>query len=555
LVPKRAAIYARFSSDRQRDRSIDDQVALCQTLADRNGWTVTTVYADYAASGSTIHRRREFSRMLADTEEHQFEVIISEDIDRLARGEGDAPKLRQRLEFLGVEIHTCTDGHVTKLHAGLKGLMSSLFLDNLVAHTKRGMAGVVRDGRHPGGKSYGYRAIAGCPGELEIIEEEAAIVRRIFERYLGGQTPRHIAGELNKDHILPPRGGETWRASTINGNKKRGNGILQNELYTGVIVWNRMRMMRDPSTGRRVSRPNEASEHQRVNASHLRIISTELFKAAQERKTERAHASHHTRKRAKRLLSGLLRCGCCGGGMSVASTRQRARIVCTKTHEAGTCENRRYYYLEEIERRVIDGLRDNLGTREAITYFVDLYNAKRRKASATARIRSADLERKLAASERELKRAIDGMIRGTISEAEADQVIPELRRRRDRLAAEMDSVAKPPKVMKLHPPSVDEYLEAIEALSAFANGLISEKNDRMSECLRKFIDSVTVMPAARGEKPEVRLAGALASLLPPASRHSVLPGAVVAGARFTLTHRHAPFRLTSSQSPLSSLKD
>jgi site-specific DNA recombinase len=369
---KRGVIYARFSSDRQRDRSIDDQVALCQELADRNGWTVIMVYADYAASGSTVYRRPEFSRMLADAEDRQFDIIISEDIDRLARGEGDAPKLRQRLEFLGVEIHTCADGHVTKLHAGLKGLMSSLFLDNLIAHTKRGMAGVVRDGRHPGGKSYGYRTIAGRPGELEIVEEEAAIVRRIFEHYIGGDTPRQIAGDLNNDHILPPRGGVSWRASTINGNKKRGNGILQNELYSGVIVWNRMRMVRNPSTGRRVSRPNAASEHQRVAAPHLRIISPELFKAAQERKTERAHVSYHTRKRAKRLLSGLLRCGCCGGGMSVASTGQRARVVCTKTHEGGTCENRRYYYLDDIERRVIDGLRGNLGTREAITYFIDL---------------------------------------------------------------------------------------------------------------------------------------------------------------------------------------
>jgi site-specific DNA recombinase len=229
-VPKRAAIYARFSSDRQRDRSIDDQVALCQALAGRNSWAVAMIYADFAASGSTVHRRPEFSRMLTDAEDHHFDIIIAEDIDRLARGEGDAPKLRQRLEFLGIEIHTCTDGHITKLHAGLKGLMSSLFLDNLIAHTKRGMAGVVRDGRHPGGKIYGYRTIAGRPGELEIVEEEAAIVRHIFERYLAGDTPRQIAGHLNLDRVLPPRGGDTWRASTINGNKRRANGILQSEI-------------------------------------------------------------------------------------------------------------------------------------------------------------------------------------------------------------------------------------------------------------------------------------------------------------------------------------
>src|SRR5260370_3634449 len=223
---KRAAIYARFSSDRQRDRSIDDQVALCQTLTARNGWTVIAVYTDYAASGSTMHRRPEFSRMLADAEDRLFDVLIAEDIDRVARGEGDAPKLRQRLEFLGIEMHTCTDGHITKLHAGLKGLMSSRSLDNLIAHTKRGMAGVVRDGRHAGGKIYGYRTIAGRRGELEIVEKEAAVVRHIFDRYLAGATPRQIAGQLNDDRVLPPRGGDTWRSSTINGNTRRANGIV-----------------------------------------------------------------------------------------------------------------------------------------------------------------------------------------------------------------------------------------------------------------------------------------------------------------------------------------
>jgi site-specific DNA recombinase len=468
--------------------------------------------------------------MLADAEDHQFDIVIAEDIDRLARGEGDAPKLRQRLEFLGIEIHTCTDGHITKLHAGLKGLMSSLFLDNLVAHTKRGMAGVIRDGRHPGGKIYGYRTMSGRPGELEIVEQEAAIVRRIFERYVAGDTPRQIAGDLNLDRVVPPRGGDTWRASTINGNKRRANGILQSEIYTGVIVWNRLRMLRDPATGRRISRPNDPTEVQRVAAPHLRIITDGTFRAAQARKAERAHVSPSKRKRAKRLLSGLLRCGCCGSGMSVASTSERVRIVCTRMHESGTCENRRYYYLDSIERRVVDGLRAKFGTRDAIAYFVDVYNTERKRASKTARRQVLDFQRKLAAAERDLKRAIDMMIRGKISEAEGDQVIPELRRHRDCVKAALESAAKPPKVVELYPPSVDEYLTAIDKLAEYATGHLRSGDDELARCVRKFIDSVTVMPARAGEEPEIKVAGGLASLLPPESRRSGLPGAVVAGA-------------------------
>src|SRR5262249_28865418 len=101
------------------------------------------------------------------------------------------------------------------------------------AHSVRQVltAYTVRDGRHPGGKIYGYRTIAGRRGELEIVEKEAAVVRHIFERYLAGATPRQIAGQLNDDRVLPPRGGDTWRASTINGNTRRANGILQSEIY------------------------------------------------------------------------------------------------------------------------------------------------------------------------------------------------------------------------------------------------------------------------------------------------------------------------------------
>src|SRR5262249_61588901 len=95
-------------------------------------------------------------------------------------------------------------------------------------------------------------------------------------------------------------------------------------------------MVRDPSTGRRISRPNDPREIQRVAAPHLRIISDETFRAAQKRKSERAHVNPGARKRAKRLLSGLLRCGCCGGGMVAAGPRGRPPVVVTREDEART---------------------------------------------------------------------------------------------------------------------------------------------------------------------------------------------------------------------------
>ena len=136
----------------------------------------------------------------------------------------------------------------------------------------------VRDGRHAGGRAYGYRPTPGKPGVMTICEEEAAVIRRIFADYIAGKTPRQIAGALNAEHIPPPRG-TRWNASTINGNATRGHGLLLNPIYAGRLIWNRVRMVRDPDTGRRVSRPNPESEWQTADVPELAIVDAETWQA------------------------------------------------------------------------------------------------------------------------------------------------------------------------------------------------------------------------------------------------------------------------------------
>ena len=119
---------------------------------------------------------------------------------------------------------------------------------------RRGMAGVIRDGRHAGGRAYGYRPVSGRPGDLEIIDAEAEVIRQLFAAYAGGRPPREIAGDLDRQGVAPPRG-TRWNASTINGNAQRGAGLIFNELYAGRIVWNKVRMVKNPDTGKRSSRP------------------------------------------------------------------------------------------------------------------------------------------------------------------------------------------------------------------------------------------------------------------------------------------------------------
>lgn len=90
-------------------------------------------------------------------------------------------------------------------------------------------------------------------------------MRRIFREYVGGKTPREIASGLNADGVKPPRG-KNWNASTINGNAARGHGMLINELYAGRIVWNKVRMIKDPATGRRAPEQQRPTSQRRRTA-------------------------------------------------------------------------------------------------------------------------------------------------------------------------------------------------------------------------------------------------------------------------------------------------
>ena len=222
----RTAIYARFSSDKQSERSIDDQVALCRSYCERNELSVVGVYEDRAISGASTVNRLGWEKLMRDARGSKFDVVIAEALDRISRDQEDLVGIYKRLRFMEIEIRTVQDGKAEEIHVGVKGLVGALYLKDLAQKTKRGQAGVVRDGRHNGGRSYGYRPIAGQNGKLEIVKDEAAVVRRIFEAYMRGNSPRDIAAGLNKEGIPGPRGGP-WNASTIAGSRKRANGYCR----------------------------------------------------------------------------------------------------------------------------------------------------------------------------------------------------------------------------------------------------------------------------------------------------------------------------------------
>jgi site-specific DNA recombinase len=522
----RAAIYARFSSDLQHERSIDDQVALCRTFVDRHGFSVAAVFEDRARSGASVLGRDGLMHMMDAARDRRFDVVVVEALDRLSRDQEDLAGLWKRLGFLGVEIQAVHEGRADAIQIGVRGLVGALYLQDLAHKVRRGLAGVIRDGRHAGGRAYGYRPVQGQPGALVIVEEEAAVVRRIFTDYLGGATPREIAGALNREGIPPPRG-RMWNASTINGSRQRGTGIIQNELYGGRIVWNRVRMIKDPDTGKRISRPNPPEDWQSASAAHLAIVAEEIAEAARAKKHALGAAQVQDRRRPRHLLSGLLRCGSCGSGMSVHDRDKtgKTRIRCSTVRESGACDHARVYYLEAVERVVVDGLRQELRDPRLIAEYLQTYQEERRRLAAEETGARARLERKRHETAQSIDRVVDALASGLAAAASIKSRLLDLEA--DLARIERELVALPPavEVIALHPAAVTRYLDQIEQLSATLARRGDIRSGSAAAWFRSLVESVTVHPVPARAPLDVEVRGYLAELvreprLPPTGRYS-----------------------------------
>ncbi len=178
-VVKRAAIYARYSTDLQNDRSIEDQFQHCRDFVSRQGYTTVATFEDRACSGATMFGRPGLAKMMRAAEEHAFDVVIVEALDRISRSQADLPQIYRDLTFHGIDLIGVNDGGqpADTVQVGLRGLVGELYRLDGAQKVRRGMTGVVRQGLNPGGRAYGYEPVPGKPGERKIIEHEAEVVR------------------------------------------------------------------------------------------------------------------------------------------------------------------------------------------------------------------------------------------------------------------------------------------------------------------------------------------------------------------------------------------
>ena len=531
----RAAIYARYSSENQRDTSIEDQVRVARKLIESRDWKLINVYADHAISGAT-QLRPGLQALLADLHQGKIDVVVAEALDRLSRDQEHVAGLFKQIAFAQAKIVTIAEGEINELHVGLKGTMNALFLKDLALKTHRGLEGRIRKGRSAGGLCFGYDVVRqlderGEParGERRINKTEAAIVQRIFEEFAVGKSPRNIAMTLNAEGIKGPSG-TTWGPSTIYGNQNRGTGILNNELYVGRLVWNRQKFMKDPTTGKRIAFMNLASALVVMEVPELRIVDQKLWQRVKDRQTKsRSLLSDpilgNRPERARRpvyLFSGLLKCSRCDGGFSMVGAKHYG---CSNARNRGTCDNKLTLRRDWLEDTVLDGLKTSLMKTELLTEFISEYHQEINRQRAGMDLERSRREKELAAIDKRIRALFDLATEGVRSHSLKDELVA-LDQRQSELKA---FLANPPaSPVRLHPKLAELYREKVEDLRKSLN-----REDARAEAvdiLRSLIEEIRLVP--ENGKLRVHLKGQLAELL--ALAQNKRPGSKGTGPQVTL---------------------
>jgi site-specific DNA recombinase len=333
--------------------------------------------------------------------------------------------------------------------------------------------------------------------------------------------------KLNRERVASPRGG-AWNSSTINGSAKRANGILNNRLYTGKIVFNRQRFIKDPATGKRQARENPRDQWLQQDVPELRIIADDVFEAAQALRFRHGSKELSRRNRPKHLFSGLVFCGCCGASMIVIRDDY---LGCSASRNRATCDNRRTIRVSEIQARILSVLETYLMAPDVVAAAVEAYRAERDRLSK-------DLARKNRDAARDLT-IVDRKMQAVIEMVEAGGDVKSLTARLNELATQRRELEKRvPKtgadVIALHPKAAEMYADTVRQIHT---ALASRENSNREamELVRELVERIDVTPHIDRKKPtQLQLLGNLAALLGEPSENPTAT-LVVAGAGFEPT--------------------
>lgn len=291
----KAVIYARYSSERQTEQSIEGQLRECYAYAKTHDITIVGEYIDRAISGKSDNRK-DFQNMIKDSDKRAFDAVVVYKLDRFTRNKYDSAIYKARLKKNGVKVlsakESIPDGPEGIILESLLEGMAEYYSEELSQKITRGMYESALKCHSTGGNiALGYRTASNK--SFVIHEEEAAIVRKIYDMYDSGTTVKEICDELNSLGVRTSRGSKF--------NKNSLHTILHNEKYIGVYKC--------------TIKGNKNQHEIRIEDGVPTIIDKELFERVQARITANRKAPAREKAKVNYLLSGKLYCGECGAGM------------------------------------------------------------------------------------------------------------------------------------------------------------------------------------------------------------------------------------------------
>lgn len=357
---KDCVIYARYSSHAQRDVSIEQQVADCESYARANQLRVVKIYADRHLSGTT-DKRPQFQQMLRDAVHGRWSVVLTWKVDRFARNRYDSATYKARLKKYGVRVVYAKES----IPEGPEGILLESVLEgsaeyysaNLSQNIKRGMHYNALECKSNGGRiPFGF--CRGPDGRYAVLESEAEVVREIFRKVANGVPFVDIQNELNSRGIRTKAGG-LWGRNSF-------HRILRNEMYVGVY----------------------SRSGVRVEGGVPAIVDKDLFmEVGQRLKTKKNPQGRH-RENGEYMLTGKLFCGMCGAPMvGVSGTGQHGELhyyyVCQAKRRDHTC-TKQNVTRDWLERAVVQATLDHILQPDVIQWVADAVMAYQEREANSA---------------------------------------------------------------------------------------------------------------------------------------------------------------------------
>ena len=352
---KNAVIYARFSSNNQREESIDAQVRVCEEYCKKKGWKVLKVYSDHAITG-TSDKRDEFQKMINESKKGLFDIVIVYKFDRFARNRFDSAIYKKKLRDIGIKVVSAmqdiSDDPQGVIIESLFEGMDEYYSLNLSVDVKRGLKQNALNCVFNGGTPpLGYNIDESK--HYVINEEEARTVRLVYELYAKGYGYASIAKEVNAKGYKSKSGGEFKKTSIYD--------ILINEKYTGTFIF-----------GKRVGKSNrkykDDSEIIRIENGIPRIVSDELYQSVKKMMSKRTKP--RVNSKYDYILTGYMVCDKCGSPF-VGGNRYKAKgkwvhvYSCNKKINYHDCKSHNIK-AEDIEDLVVSEINKLFNTKESI---------------------------------------------------------------------------------------------------------------------------------------------------------------------------------------------